>query len=251
MTTPILETTRDAFLGGRVIVHQPKTGFRGGTDSVLLAAAINSEQCGQALEFGCGSGAALLPAAWRAPNLSFTGMDKDQDALQRAVRGVEENRLMDRVRCLCEDAAALPSGFAGQFDLVFSNPPFFEARRTEPPGPGKHDAYLESISLEAWIRAMLFCLRPKGTFFILHRAAELARILAVLEPLSGEIAVAPIRSYPGGDAKRVIVRARKGLRRGPMRLLSGVDLYTQKGGDRSKTMAAIAGEGVGLDWSQD
>lgn len=249
MNSAAADTTRDAFLGGRVFVHQPKIGFRGGSDSVLLAASIDSQQKGEALEFGCGSGAALLPAAWRAEALSFIGIDKDPDAIKRVELGISDNGFAARVSCATGDSAALPEGFADRFDLVFSNPPFFEAGRTEAPGQGKHDAYLESMDLELWVRAMLSALRRKGTFLIIHRAAELARILAVLDPLAGEIAVLPVRSFPGGDAKRVIIRARKGLRRGPVRLLDGINLYSEKGGPPSQIMESIARGGEGLDWS--
>lgn len=250
MSTSAADTTRDAFLGGRVFVHQPKIGFRGGSDSVLLAASIDSQQNGEALEFGCGSGAALFSAAWRAEALSFIGIDKDAQAIKRAELGIADNGYSARIGCVTGDAAALPDGFADRFDLVFSNPPFFEAGRTEAPGTGKHHAYLESMDLELWLRAMLSALRRKGTFLIIHRAAELARILAVLDPLAGEIAVLPVRSFPGSDAKRVIIRARKGLRRGPVRLLHGIDLYSEKGGPPSQTMESIARDGEGLDWSR-
>lgn len=249
MSDSVADTTRDAFLGGRVFVFQPKSGFRGGSDSVLLAAAIDADQKGEVLEFGCGSGAALLPAATRVASLAFVGLDKDREAIERAKRGVAENGFTDRVRCIVADAAALPDGFNERFDLVFSNPPFFEADRTEAPGAGKHHAYLESIDLEAWVKSMLSALRRKGTFLMIHRAAELARLLAVLEPLAGEIAVLPVRSFPGGDAKRVIIRARKGLRRGPVRLLNGIELYSEKGGPPSAIMDAISRHGDGIDWS--
>ena len=243
------DITRDAFLGGRVFVHQPKTGFRGGADSVPLAAAIDASQTGEAIEFGCGSGAALLPAAFRTSALSFIGLDKDAAAIERAKLGIADNRLADRVSCVTADIAALPDSFADRFDLVFSNPPFFEADRTQAPAIGKQDAYVESVDLETWIKAMLFALKRKGTFVMIHRAAELARMLAVLEPLTGEISILPVRSFPGGDAKRVIVRARKGLRRGAVRLLHGIDLYSEKGGSPSPVMEAIARHGVGLDWA--
>ena len=61
-----MDATCDAFLGGRVKVFQPKQGFRAGTDSILLAAALEADFSGHALEVGCGAGGALFPAAIRA-----------------------------------------------------------------------------------------------------------------------------------------------------------------------------------------
>jgi len=96
---------------------------------------------------------------------------------------------------------------------------------------------------------MLFALRPKGTFVMVHRAADLARILSVIERQTGEITVLPIHSYPGAEAKRVLVRARKGLRSGPMRLLEPRYLYDEKGGERRGWTLAMQRDGAEIDWN--
>jgi len=240
--------TRDTFLSGRVSVFQPAKGFRAGTDSVLLAAALDAGAAGEALELGCGAGGALLPAAWRAAQMQFTGLERDAAMAALARRGVAENGLEGRVEIIQGDAGALAQDWNSRFDLVFSNPPFFAEGTIKPPGEGKTAAYVESLALKDWLDAMLFALRPKGTLIIIHRAAELARILALIERRTGEITVLPVRPHPGTDAKRVVVRARKGLRSGPMRLLAGIDLFETKGGAVSEQMAAVADEGAELDW---
>lgn len=242
------ETTVDDFLSGRVQIVQPAKGFRAGTDSVLLAAALPSNLKGEVLEIGCGAGGALLPAAWRLPEGRFTGLERDLPMAALAVEGVAINNLEPRIRIVEGDAGAMPTEWENRFDLVFSNPPFFEAGSIQTPGEGKSEAYLESLSLKDWLSAMLFATRPKGTIVLIHRAAELARILSVLERRAGEITVLPVRSFPGEEAKRVIVRARKGLRPGAMRLLAGIDLYMARGGERSDVLRAIASDGVGIEW---
>ncbi|WOR13593.1 methyltransferase [Hyphomonas sp. FCG-A18] len=241
-------TTVDDFLSGRVQVVQPAKGFRAGTDSVLLAAALNAGARGEALEIGCGAGGALLPAAWRVQGMQFTGLERDLPSAALAVEGVAINNLEDRVMIVEGDAGNLPAEWENRFDLVFSNPPFFEAGKIMEPGQGKQDAYIETLSLKDWLSGMLFAVRPKGTIVMIHRAAELARILSVLERRSGDITVLPVRSAPGEEAKRVLVRARKGLRPGPLKLLAGVDLYQARGGERTQTLEAIAADGAGLVW---
>lgn len=243
------EVTLDTFYSGRVSVYQPAKGFRAGTDSVLLAAALDQTAKGAALEIGCGAGGALLPAMSRLPNMRFTGLERDPEMAALAKRGLSENGFEGRGEILCVDAGNLQKGWENRFDLVFSNPPFFTEGAIQQPGEGKDGAYLESLSLKDWLGAMLFALRPKGTLVMIHRAADLARILAIIERRAGEITVMPVRSYPGEDAKRVIVKARKALRSGPMRLLAGIDLYQSKGGDQTNLMLKIAGEGAGLDWT--
>ncbi|WP_300395702.1 methyltransferase domain-containing protein [Henriciella sp.] len=242
------EVTTDAFLGGHVTVFQPKKGFRAGTDSVLLAAALDANQTGEACEFGCGAGGALFPAAWRLKNTSFTGLEADPLMLDLARKGIAENGFGDRVSVRQQDIGAIPADWENRFDLAFSNPPFFEAGKTTQPGAGRQAAYVESVPLKDWVGAMLHTLKPKGRFVMIHRASELARILAAIERRTGEITVMPVRSFPGADAKRVIVKARKGLRAGSMRLLAGIDLYESKGGPRSPLIESITRDGADLSW---
>lgn len=242
------ETTHDSFYDGRVSVVQPARGFRAGTDSLLLAAAMNADLHGHALEVGCGAGGALLPAAFRLPHAHMTGLEIDPEMAVLARQGIAENGYEARIDVVDGDAGAMPGAWQNQFDTVFSNPPFFEVGTIQPPGAGKEMAYLESLGLKDWMNAMLFALRPKGTLVMVHRAAELARILAIIERQTGEITVQAVHSYPGADAKRVLVRARKGLRSGPIRLMEPNYLYREKGGERTDWALAMQRDGAGIAW---
>lgn len=164
-----------------------------------------------------------------------------------ARRGAAANGVSERLKVVEGGVSSFAGARENMFDLVFSNPPYFEAGKTAPPGEGKAGAYLESLSLEDWIKAMLFATRPRGMTVMIHRAADLARILARLDRQAGEITVLPIRPYPGAEAGRVLVRARKGLRAGPTRLLAGLDLHEGKGEPLSMRAEGVL-RGAALDW---
>ena len=245
----MIEHTRDAFFDGRVHILQPKQGFRAGTDSLLLAAALPEDLEGEALDMGAGAGGAFLPGLYRLRNARFVGLEKDADMVALAQQSLVANGFAARGEILQGDVSDVPPDWQNRFDLVFSNPPFFETGSIQDPAPGKENAYLDSIGLKSWINAMLFALRPKGRFIMVHRAADLARILSVLERQSGEITVLPVHSYPKGDAKRVLISARKGLRPGPLRLLDAKYLYQEKGGARTDWALAMQRDGAGIDWN--
>lgn len=242
------DATHDSFYNGQVQIVQPAQGFRAGTDSLLLAAGLDANLVGSALEIGCGAGGALLPAAYRMPQARLTGLEIDPEMATFARQGIAENGIEARVEVVDGDAGALPETWQNKFDTVFSNPPFFEPGTIRTPGAGKKQAYIESLGLKDWVNAMLFALRPKGTFVMVHRAAELAHVLAVIERQTGEITVRPIHSYPGADAKRVLVRARKGLRSGPMRLMEPHYLFREKGGEFTDWALTMQRDGQGLAW---
>lgn len=241
-----MKITRDTLLGGAVAIAQPASGFRAGIDSLLLAASL--PETGSALELGCGAGGALLPAMWRMSETQFTGLEIDAGMAGLARDNLAANGFQARGEIVEGDVAAMPAGWENKFDLVFSNPPFFAPGSITDPAPGKADAYLASVGLKDWISAALFALKPKGTFVMIHRAADLVAITSLLERRAGEIAILPVRSFPGADAKRVIVRARKGLRPGPARLLAGIALHEARGGGPTEVSRAVTGSGAALDW---
>lgn len=239
--------THDTVYQGRVHLVQPEAGFRAGFDSLLLAAALPALESGAALELGCGSGGALLPAAWRMPDVSWTGLELSQSVSDMARQGVRLNGFGGRVTIENAEASQWVQAHENRFDLVFSNPPYFEPGRISAPGEGKADAYIETLPLDGWIKAMLFAAKPRAPIVLVHRAAELARILARLDRQAGEITVLPVASKPGEPARRVLVRARKGLKRGPLTLLAPLVTHLPDGSARTPEAEAIL-QGQPIRW---
>ncbi|MEZ5952799.1 MAG: methyltransferase domain-containing protein [Hyphomonas sp.] len=239
--------TEDTVYQGRVHLVQPETGFRAGTDSLLLAAALPVRDGDrEALELGCGCGGALLPAAYRLNQNVITGVDIDDSMVRLAAAGVTRNGFESRVSVHQGEASAWVRDHENRFDLAFSNPPYFEPGRISAPGEGKAQAYLESLDLAGWIKAMVFAARPRAPVIMIHRAAELARILTGFDRQTGEITVLPVASKPGEEARRVLVRGRKGLKRGPVRLLAPLVTHLEDGSASPALEAVRRGEGI--DW---
>ena len=236
--------TEDTVYQGRVTLFQPEKGFRAGTDSLLLAASLPAIDDGDALEIGCGCGGALLTAAHRLPEARFTGLDIDTQMVSLAKRGAEVNGYAGRVSVASGDAASWVRDKENRFDLVFANPPYFEPGRISSPGEGKAVAYIESFSLEGWIKSMAFAAKPRAPIVIIHRATDLARILSVFDRQTGEITVLPIASKPMEEAKRVLVRGRKGLKRGGVRLLPPLITHRADGSPTHRLEQIRSGEAI-------
>ena len=243
----MIETTHDIFLKGALTIEQPSKGYRAGTDAVLLAAAAAAFPVRTALEAGCGVGTALLSlASLRADsNLSLTGLEKDEAAWSLAEANAARNPLLCEVNFLLGDVLAPEEALLGQFDLVFSNPPYFDDDLAiRDPDESRQAAYILGAPLEAWIKGMLAMTTPKGRFLMIHRADRLPDILAALRGKAGDIGVCPVRPRAGDPAKRVVVSARKGSR-APLRLWAGIDMHPPLGEGRfSLAYQAICDGGV-------
>ena len=245
MTSP--DITHDRFLDGAVTVVQPAEGYRAGMDAVLLAASLAAREGGAIAEAGCGAGAALLCAAHRLAGCSLTGFEREPGALALAQLGVAANGQQQRVTLVQHDVGERPAELENRFDQSFSNPPFFDPGAVRAPSPGRQAAYLAETPLKAWILFLHHVTRPGGRITMIHRAAALGDLLELLGPRTGEIEILPVRPAPGAVAGRVLVRARKGLRRGPVTLYDGLTLHDVAGGPGT-LRAAEALRGGALEW---
>jgi tRNA1(Val) A37 N6-methylase TrmN6 len=240
--------TDDTLLGGRVSFRQPATGYRVAIDPVLLAASLPADLQGKVIDLGCGAGAAMLCLAARLPQLQLTGLERDPAMAALARDNVARNDLAARARVLTGDVRTPPPALAPEsFDAAIFNPPYLEASSASPPpDAAKSAATVEGeADLAAWIAAALRLVRRKGTIALVQRADRLEDILAALRSKAGEIVVFPLWPRQGEAAKRVLVRARKGIA-SPLRLAAGLALH---GPDGKYTTAAdaVLRDGAALD----
>ncbi|HEY0214175.1 MAG TPA: methyltransferase [Paenirhodobacter sp.] len=218
------ELTRDRFLDGRLMVAQPRHGYRAAMDPVLLAAACAARPGQAVLELGCGAGVASLCLGWRVPDARLTGLELQPAYADLARRNAAGNAI--GLTVLDGDLARMPAGLRAQsFDHVIANPPFFGAGTgTAAADAGRERAQREETALLDWVRAGYRRLCPGGWLTMIQNADRLPDLLAAMADGGGSIAVLPIAPRDGRAAGRVIVQARKGGR-GPFRLLAPLILH--------------------------
>lgn len=240
------EVTHDALLGGRISFRQPAQGYRAAIDPVLLAASLPADFRGRVADLGCGAGAAALCLAARLPAVSIVGIERDPQLADLARQNVADNAMTARVEIVSADIRRLPPALDG-FDAVIANPPYLEpARANTVADHRKAAATVESdVDLESWIDVALRLLRAKGTLAMIHRADRLDDLLASLRGRAREVAIIPLWPKAGAPAKRVIVRARKGLR-SPLSLTAGLVLH-EADGAYTEAAEAVLRDGAALD----
>ena len=240
--------TEDRLLDGRVVLRQPKHGFRVAIDSVLLAAAVPAAAGERILEPGAGIGGAALALAARVPGCTVAGFEVQRRLVRIAGENIRLNAMAGRVDIAVGDLADPPSRFAlGAFDHVMMNPPHLPAGRARAPADASRAAsHVEGgAGLAEWIAFGVRMLRVAGTLTLVHRAERLGEILAALDGRAGGAVVFPF--WPRGDgspAKRIVVRAERGSA-APLRLAPGMVLHGGGGGytdaaDRVLRGAALA-----------
>lgn len=240
------DTTTDRLLGGRVVLEQPKAGFRAGLDAVLLAAAVAAPVGARVLDAGCGTGAATLCLAVRRPDLAVVGIELDPATAALAAANVAANGLAARVSIIVGDLLEPAFGQRVEAGWVMTNPPFNAPDGRAPAHPDRARAMLDTQSPAAWLGACLRRLPTGAGLVLIHRADRLPAVLAALEGRAGAIELVPL--WPGAEgrpARRVLVRCRKGAR-SPAVLRQGLVLH-DRAGMFSEAAEAILRHGAALD----
>ena len=206
----------DTLLNGRLRLHQPRGGHRAGSDAVLLAAAAPDGFAGGAVDLGAGVGTAGLILAMRCPSARVRLVEIDPAVADYARRNVAENERSMRVDVLEADLfdKAAMSPLDASADLVLTNPPFLDAARARPPrDPGRRKAYMmPEPGLPAWIAAAAACLKSGGTLIVIHRADAVPELLAACRAQFGGLTLMPLLPDAATPAKRILLRARKGIK---------------------------------------
>lgn len=110
-------------------VQQSKNVFRVGTDGVLLGALASVNHASSILEVGTGTGLISLMLAQRNPHAIFLGVDINEEAADLTRINFEKSSFGSRLKNLHQDFKNFEHG--GKFDLIVSNPPYFETSDSE------------------------------------------------------------------------------------------------------------------------
>ena len=249
-----LAVTRDAFLGGRLTVSQPRQGFRAGLDSVLLGAAASGKSR-TLLDLGAGVGTAALVALTHNVTLHATLADNNAAMLALAAGNLAGNGYSDRAAVLELDVTARGAqrSAAGlrrdHFDTVIANPPFFDAARgTLAAVSSRADArHMAAGALDLWVKTAAACACPGGEVIFIDVAEVLPQLLAAFDARFGAVTVLPLSPRAGAAAGRVLVRGIKGSR-APLTLLAGRDLHDVNGRGFTPAFDAVFRGEARLDW---
>jgi tRNA1(Val) A37 N6-methylase TrmN6 len=246
--------TEDRWLGGRLMLVQPKRGHRVGTDAALLVAAGAPE--GRIVDVGAGVGAVGLALAQRNPLASVDLVELDPGLAQLAESNAARNGLQARTRVLRLDALnpreRREAGLGESASCVVTNPPFFDAKAVRAsPDTGKTRAHVldsaeAGATLADWIQASLAMLAPGGRFLMIHRPDALGAILAGIGGRLGSLALLPVHPTIGASAHRLLVSGVKGSK-APLRIAPGLILH-QVGGELTAEADDIHRGDRLIDW---
>ncbi len=200
------ERIDDLQRNGYKIIQNPEF-FCFGIDAVLLSDFARVGEREKCLDLGCGNGILPLLLSAKTPGKHFTGLEIRPGSVDLARRSVALNHLEERIDIVegdIKDAAGLFG--ASSFDVIVTNPPYLpEGGGPAGPSDEKAAARHETLCrLDDVIRESALILPHGGHFFMVHRPARLAEILAGMTAYGIE----PKRMrlvHPGADREANLV----------------------------------------------
>ncbi len=206
-----MSKTRRPFRMKEFEIIDQKSANKIGVDGVMIASWCDiSPDSTRILDVGCGCGIITIMLAQRAKNAFVEGIDIEPDAVDEATENAQISPFSDRIRIYNKDFSELmneiKSGMRERYDLIVSNPPFFNSGVD--PGMSKRmlARHSGSLSPEILIRFASSCLNENGKLSIIAPYDNLDNYLicARQNNMSPE-KICVIRGNPHSEPKRVML----------------------------------------------
>ena len=208
--------------------------FQPSTDSFLLGSFPLLRKGLRVCDLGAGTGLLGLLLLAREPSLRVTNVELQAAAVELSRRNTELNGLEERVVNLQADLrepAQMPA--AGCFDLVVSNPPYFDAGRGAVAREKSRSVARSDVTctLPQLCVAAGRLLRYDGRFCVVFRTERMAELFACLRERGLEPKrLRMIQNTAGSAPKLLLLDARKGGKAG-LSVLPPLLLRDENGGE--------------------
>ena len=156
-------------------VHQENSAMKVCTDSCLLGALAAADQPANALDIGTGTGLLSLMLAQRYPALYVDAVEIDPGAATDARHNFAHSPFADRLElyeCAIQDFETPET-----YDLIISNPPFYENRLKSPDAHKNIAHHATGLSFKELAALSARLLSPSGISWILLPPFEMTRFI--------------------------------------------------------------------------
>lgn len=135
-----------------------------GTDAVLLGSWVDAKNAKYALDVGTGSGVLALMLAQRFSLLRITGIDIHRKSISEAAHNFQNSSWSPRLRAI--EASLAKFKPVDKFDLVVSNPPFFDTGYAGPKTDRSKARHTKTLSHAALLTAANALLNASGSLAV-------------------------------------------------------------------------------------
>ena len=177
------ERIDDLQLKGLKIIQNPKW-FCFGIDSVLLSDFVNNIKNNSfVLDLGTGTGILPILLCGKTNLKRVIGIEVQQDVAEIAKRNIELNNLKDRFNVINDNINNIDKYFGkNEFDVIITNPPYKKSNdgvknENKQKLISRHEIL---ATLEDFIKVASYCLKDRGSFYMVHKVERLVDIICYM-----------------------------------------------------------------------
>lgn len=145
------------------VIKQEGAAMKVGTDGVLLGAWVNVENAKSVLDIGTGSGVIALMIAQRC-KAKIQAVEIDASSALQATQNFEHSPWGDRLSVVAASLQEYSKDSATQFDLIVSNPPYFNKSLKSPSPERTLTRHTDELSNNDLLKSVSKLLQPDGRF---------------------------------------------------------------------------------------
>ncbi|MGB5322505.1 tRNA1(Val) (adenine(37)-N6)-methyltransferase [Lutimonas sp.] len=189
-------------------ILQDRCAMKVGTDGVLLGAWVRiSPDTESILDIGTGTGLIALQMAQRSNAETIDAIEIENRAFEQAVENFENSSWADRLYCYHASLLEFKEEMEDQYDLIISNPPYFNDTFKELNKERALARHTHQLSYKELLEATDKLLSPSGScaFIIPYREESDFLSLAALHKLY-PILITRVRGTEQSDIKRSLLQ---------------------------------------------
>ena len=146
----------------RFSVSHHRSSMKIGVDAVLIGAWAQGDSPERILDVGTGCGVIAMMMAQRYPGAEVTGIDIDEASIQEARENFRNSEMNERLEAEQIEFPKDIAQFGTTYDLIVSNPPYFDSGVTSPTTSREKARHQSTLSMFSLIQHSRALLTPKG-----------------------------------------------------------------------------------------
>lgn len=154
-------------------IHQDQTAMKVTTDACILGAYTTVDKTEKILDIGTGTGLVAMMLAQRT-DAQIDAVEIDINAYNQAHCNIQESIFKEQISVFNTSIQSFAEHLEhqNQYDLIVSNPPFFQNHLKSETVSRNNSLHTDTLSFEDLLDAVLRLLSPNGTFVVLLPAYE-------------------------------------------------------------------------------
>lgn len=168
--------SNEGFQFRQFYVRHDRCAMKVGTDGVLLGAWCPLDHPARILDVGTGSGLVALMLAQRCPEAQIEAIDIDSAAVEQAQENFNQSVFRGQLTAV---ASSLQAWNGGPYDLIVSNPPYFQNSLKNPDEGRKTARHTDTLSFDELIAHSVRLLTSNGRMALILPAETEKEVLSI------------------------------------------------------------------------